>query len=338
MCAIAELRARVPARVLESSARMKRLALLALTTAACGKVTMLADGGDPQPDAARAPDGATGPDAGTQCDPLAPWSAPVPLYGLSTPTLTEGTARLSPDELTIYFETGVVPADGNYDLYVAHRARRDDAFGAPALLSTIDSSAGDLDPTVSRDGLLLVFASTRIANEAPHLYVAIRTSTLAAFGAPALADGVESPDPRQNDLQPYLTADGAELWFASTRAANEDGYELYRAARTATGFDTPALVSELSSSADECLPTLADDRLTIYFASTRPDPASRGGMDVFVAHRAHTGDPFGTPVLVPELSSASSDFPTWLSPDGCRLYMISDRAGSFDIYMASRAP
>jgi len=32
-------------------------------------------------------------------------------------------------------------------------------------------------------------------------------------------------------------------------------------------------------------------------------------------------DAFGLPVFVPELSSALSDEPSWLSPDNCRLYL-----------------
>jgi hypothetical protein len=48
---------------------------------------------------------------------------------------------------------------------------------------------------------------------------------------------------------------------------------------------------------------------------------------------------FGTPKPVTELNSSRLEYPQWLSVDGCRLYLESDRpggAGDLDVYVASR--
>jgi hypothetical protein len=39
-----------------------------------------------------------------------------------------------------------------------------------------------------------------------------------------------------------------------------------------------------------------------------------------MARRASRSDAWGTPVNVRELNTPGEDFPTWASPDGCRLY------------------
>jgi hypothetical protein len=46
---------------------------------------------------------------------------------------------------------------------------------------------------------------------------------------------------------------------------------------------------------------------------------------------------FGTPTHVDELATSSQDFPSWISPDGCRMYFWSGgAAGDLDIWQATR--
>ena len=98
------------------------------------------------------------------------------------------------------------------------------------------------------------------------------------------------------------------------------------------------LVAELSSpTALDELPVVTDDELTVYFGSDRP--GGNGGLDIRVAHRTTTADGFGVPTLDATLSSASNDYPLWISADGCRFLLSSNRpggVGGIDIYMATR--
>jgi len=265
------------------------------------------------------------------CAPTAKFGSPVEISELRT--VDGHTPRLSADELTIYFYT--VPQD----LWSAHRRAVTEAFGTPTLLGGQNSPAEEYDPSVSSDGLTLWFASDRVADVVQHLYVSTRTSTLVDFGPPGLAATVNAMDTKQFDSQPFLTADGKELWFTSTRAGGLGGFDIWRAARVGSEFATPVSVPELNSSTDDWVPTPSADRLTIYFSSARMATGVKGQFDIWTSHRDVVDDGFPAPTLVDELNTAGSDFATWLSADNCRIYGVSDRFdGVSRIYMATRQP
>lgn len=266
------------------------------------------------------------------CDPLAAFDPPQPVLMTDAPG-SSADAALSADELTLYM-TRLSPA-GDHDLFVATRGSVDAPFGAPVALSALDSSKDEAVPTLPADGLDLVFESNRVADEGIHLYVAQRTSPLAAFAGPALLDGVSSPDPTDNDQEPFLTADGKELWFISNRTGDN---EIFRATRSGSGFVNAAPVAELGSSGGEQHVMLSADRRTVYFSSNRTAPGAKGGFDIFRAHRNSVSDGFGAPTVVPELNSATDDAARWLSADSCRLYMHVQVAGGFNLFVATRHP
>jgi len=313
---------------------MRTSPFLMVVLAACGDV----DSGS-LPDAPAAPDAAISADAAMADSPVTPvacdstkrWDTPVPVPGLAISGAYQESVRLSPDELSAYFQRLDL---GRWNLYAAHRSSRSEPFGAPIALSTVNSPAGDMDPWISSDGLTLWFASDRVQNQGSHLYVATRTTTLAEFGAPGLAANVNASNAELSELQPFVTAGGEELWFASNRSAGAD-WEIYRALRTPTGFGMPAIVAELASSTStDWLPMLSADRLTVYFSSSRPGTGTKGNLDVWTARRSTVNDGFPPPVLADELNTPGGDRVTWLSGDGCRIYGSSDGA----IWMATRLP
>jgi len=267
-------------------------------------------------------------DALRMCDPTAKFGAPMPLSEFDMADV--GAGRLSSDELTIYFSTVAG------DLWISRRSALPEVFGVPALLTAQNSSSLDYDPTVSSDRLTLWFASNRTANEGFHLYVAARASTLAEFGAPGLAATVNATDPKQTDAQPFVTADGTELWFTSTRAGGLGGLDIWHATWAGNEFATPTIVAELNSSSDDFLPTLSADRLTVYFASTRAAVGTKGGFDIWTSHRSTVNDGFPAPTLVDELNTTGNDFTTWLSVDNCRMFGVSYATGPGRLFMATR--
>jgi WD40-like Beta Propeller Repeat len=66
---------------------------------------------------------------------------------------------------------------------------------------------------------------------------------------------------------------------------------------------------------------LSDDGLTLYFASTRD-----GDSDLFVARRASAQESFGAPQPLSDLNTGAEERMPWVSPDGARLYFVSNRA------------
>lgn len=264
------------------------------------------------------------------CDPLAAFGAPAPVRGLAITGLTEGFPQLSPDELTIYFD-GTKSGEPPH-LYTAHRASRTEPFSTPAIMTKLNADGGNGNASPSADGLTLWLAYRATTSGAYHLYVATRASVLAEFGAPELAQVVNGAD-EVTDAQPFLTADGQELWFMSARTPSMDG-DYWRARRSGASFAPPERVPELSSAALDYAPVLSADLLTAYVSSSRT--GSKGGLDVWRSHRARVTDVFPAPTRVDELSTARNDSANWLSSDNCRIYGASDGGDGSQIYMASR--
>jgi Tol biopolymer transport system component len=269
----------------------------------------------------------------TMCLPTTPFVTVSPVAGLATSGI-ERTPSLSPDELTAYF-TGAFAGAASQDLYAAHRPTTTAAFGTPAPITAANTSDLEFAPTISADELTLLFTSSRVAGQGYHLYVSTRPTTLADFGVPApLGGGIAAATVTANDTQPFVVADGQELWFASDRSGV---YALMRAARTGAMFTNPTVVSDLSFAEGSQFPVVSPDRRSVYFATPRTQAGTKGGFDIWTATRASPTDPLSAPVVVSELNSASAETPGWLSADNCRLYFESDRSGTWDIYVATRA-
>jgi hypothetical protein len=99
-----------------------------------------------------------------------------------------------------------------------------------------------------------------------------------------------------------------------------------------TELNTPSL--------DGC-PIQSPDGLSLYLASNRP--GGRGGIDIWVAHRPSTNDPWGAPENLGEpVNSAADDFcPTPIRGGG--LFFVSREAlpgscGLADIYLTRLSP
>ncbi|MGC4093580.1 MAG: hypothetical protein QM756_37915 [Polyangiaceae bacterium] len=121
---------------------------------------------------------------------------------------------------------------------------------------------------------------------------------------------------------PYMLPDGSAMYFHGVALDNSD---LYRAERGPNGFTAASLVDGANSAVGEAFPVVTADELTIYFLSDRP--AGVGAYDIWVASRSSTSDPFSNATPLDALNTPETEMPSWVSPDGCRLYF--DRGGSF---------
>ncbi len=169
----------------------------------CGSVSGHPDASTETPTADAAPtsDATVGSDAAaTTCDPASKFDAPVPLAGFMT-AADETSVSLSPDELTVYLSSNKDTATTNsaHDIYIAQRPTLSDPFSGLTPLTAVNAPVGgtggveDYDATISADGKTLIWSSNRTPNEGYHLYVATRSSTLAAFSTPALVMASRRP-------------------------------------------------------------------------------------------------------------------------------------------------
>lgn len=264
------------------------------------------------------------PEAAPPCDLTAPFKMPVALSSLDTPAI-EGQARLLPDELTVYFERVIV--DAGYNLFTASRTDAASAFGAPSPITELDTPFDDGDMTVTPDGLMTYFASDRPGGLGGwDIWQAQRDAATAPFSVITPTPNVNST---QDDFQSYYIP-GA-LYLASSRSGIVD---IYRAAEQSGGFAAPLLIPELGSPAYDGFPVVSVDELRIYFGSNRGDA---GGFQIWTSTRQVASQPWPTPTPVTELESFGANaVPTWISNDGCCLYLASDQSGNDDIYVASK--
>jgi hypothetical protein len=270
-------------------------------------------------------DAAAGDAASPSCDPTVEFGAPQPVAGMFDPVLVHGPPRLSSDELAIYFSTGQPGA--STDLYTATRAATGVSFDKPQLLAVVNSAAADNNPVVRRDDKTQVetlwFESNRDPSRGYDVYFATRVSASVSFTAatPAAVNGAGTTD----DVQPFVTADGQELWFASIRRGGTAARDLWHATVGADGFKDPVLAASLSSdTTHDQVPVLSADRRTIYF--------TRDG-DIWTSHRVAVPDDFPPPTrLTGLLNTTAVEYPGWISADDCRLYGVSDG----QIFVATR--
>ncbi len=294
--------------------------LIVLPFAGCGRI-----------DFATQPLGNDGPlgdgshlDSRAGCDLAADFGAPVLLVGVSTAANSEATLRLLPDELTGYLWSS---RSGNIDLAKVTRASLGETFAYQSF-DELNTGAIEFEPTISSDDSLLVFRSNRASGAGNgDLYVADRI----VVGGPMVLRGELLEVSTANDeKQPFLT--DSELLFVSDRSGAE---RIYRSPRVIRNFLPAIELAEIAmTGASDTDPVMTADRKTIYWGSTRP--GGMGDIDIWTAHRSDASAQFAAPALVANVNSAMTDAPSWISIDQCRLYMSSNRAGTPDVYVATR--
>ena len=208
------------------------LAIAPTATAGCPSLADLTGGLD----AGQTPDASDeGPDAGdaaaARCDPTSPFGTPRELVELSSPALTvAAAARLSPDELTVYYEQADSIFSGTWKLFSATRAGVDEAFTNVTELAGLDGDGGiNENPSPSGNGLALYYDHTVLSDggvAGVHtLLVAQRANTGVPFVLPQQVRS--SPDADQA----FVLPDSSALYFVDlqpgkgiTRAPLSNGY------------------------------------------------------------------------------------------------------------------
>ena len=269
---------------------------------------------------------------GGSCDLSKPFGAPVPVPVINS-SFDEYAIWLSRDGLSavIASNRADLGGRGDYDLYRTTRPATTDDFGLPTLLPNVNTVDAETKPVLSPNGLNLFFSSDRPGQGTGYdVYVASRSSLSANFGAPALVPAASST---VSDFLHSVTADARYLYF--DRPVTGTGRDIFVMNLTTGG--APALVPELNSQYDEGHAILSDDLLTVYFASTRVGLSTSDGSgpaNILTAHRSTPTGAFTNLALVSELNTDSAEIPSYLSPDGCTLYIDSDRSGRLHLWVA----
>lgn len=139
----------------------------------------------------------------------------------------EHLPRLSADGNTLMFVSSRASDNLGSNIWASERVGPGEPFGEPFELEGVNTNAREEGFWLSEDGLSLVFASNRAPDEADmDIWHAVRQSRDAGFEEPVNLSAVNTSG---IEIDPALTQDGFELFFASDRSGT---MQLYRSARS----------------------------------------------------------------------------------------------------------
>jgi Tol biopolymer transport system component len=93
-------------------------------------------------------------------------------------------------------------------------------------------------------------------------------------------------------------------------------------------------IDALNTGFDESSLRLVPSSLLGVFSSNR---AGTTENDLYSTSRSSASDSFGSITALTSLNSAKEDVDPWISEDGLTIYFASNRAGTFDLYKATRS-
>jgi hypothetical protein len=198
---------------------------------------------------------------------------------------------LSADGLILYFSdwwewnaAGNRPGGvGHHDLWMRTRPTTNDPWGPPANMGAIiNSSTGDVSPSVSQDGKILIFASKRSGSLGGNydLWMSTRPTADSDWAAPVnMGPAVNSS---AHDCEACISNDGLAVFFTSDRPGGMGSFDMWMTTRRsqAAAWSPPVnLGPAINTAHTEGAPSLSPDQKTLYFVSDQP--GGIGGWDMY---------------------------------------------------------
>ncbi|MGD8569597.1 MAG: hypothetical protein PVJ39_16040 [Gammaproteobacteria bacterium] len=265
--------------------------------------------------------------------PASAFASPSILTALNSPGSDAGV-EITNRQLTLYLHSDRVGGYGSNDIYVSNRASQADDWPTPINLgSNINTMYDDRAPTLSSDGLTMIFASDRDGDM--DLYMSTRDSVNDSWGTVSnLGDTINS---LYFDAGPSLSGDGLTLVFFSGRPGDTGAPNLYITTRASVSdpWSAPtSLGASVNSDGVDVAPDISCDGLRIYFHSTR-----NGGYDIWMTERANLTGAWTTPTLINSpVSTSDSETGPSISADESTMFFASNRPGgdTRDIWQVTR--
>ena len=200
---------------------------------------------------------------------------------------------LSEDGLTLYFSDwwdwnaagNRLGGVGHHDLWTCTRLSTDDPWGPPVNMGAIiNSSTGDVAPSVSQDGQILVLSSKRSGSlgGSYDLWMSTRPTADSDWTEPVnMGPAVNTS---AQDCEACFSNDGLVLFFSSDRGGGMGSYDVWmttRRSRAAAWSPPVNLGPAINTSYIEGAPSLSPDQKTLYFVSDQS--GGIGGYDMYEA-------------------------------------------------------
>ncbi len=273
----------------------------------------------------------------------ATYGRPVNLGSIVNSSASEQSPSLTGDELTLIFTSGGpgFPSrpgtQGPGGPWMSTRSSTNSPWTTPIHLSALDTADGEIDFSITADGLEIVFA--RLSG----IYSCTRTNLDAPWTSPTLLPvSVNAP----NALNAHCTIsyDGLTLVFHRELSGTGRG-DLFISTRTARSDPWPnaaSLPSQINTTGNgESWACLSSDGRSLLFSRyVETDPTT---ADIYVSTRNSLTSPWKPAIRLPTPVNQPSvvDIAPWLSLDSRRLYFTSNRAGgygSLDLWVVAVVP
>lgn len=152
------------------------------------------------------------------------FSMPAPVANINTAS-NEGNPRISDDGLVLYFASDRA---GAFDIFKSTRVSISSSFNAPVAMGELNTNADNQAPVLSKDGLEIFFASTRV-HSISDIFHATRTTSDEAFGTPMLVE--ELSGEVSYEYPSWVSSDRCELIFESDRGGGSGAGDIWIAMR-----------------------------------------------------------------------------------------------------------
>jgi hypothetical protein len=204
-------------------------------------------------------------------------------------------------------------------------------WSTPVALSSINSTSGEADASMTADGLELFFVSSRTGSLGElDIFRASRADPGDPFGNVVHVPGLSTP---QNDDSPWISPDGLTIYFTSDRSGVENQVFIATRPDRMTMF-AGATVELGLSLGDELNIALSADMLVAVVDR----PTGTADRELYQHTRANLGAAWSGAVHLASLGSTGTDASPGLDATGLTIYFHSDRDGpQLDPQRAHRA-
>lgn len=210
---------------------------------------------------------------------------PCESYQMLEPLVVEGAnpGRLSPDGLSFFCGLSNVEESGEREmLYEWKRAGLDEPWQGPFVLkgkiNKLKDSTDNMQPTISGDGLILVFVRNATDSWGDNdLWLATRSSPNTPFNKIRAIGELNTPGP---EAYPFLTSDAGRLYYIT-----DDGLMVAEYSRKKGGFMNVELM-ELPEEINPMSSWLSTDGLEFVVSD---------GRSLYHSRRSSLKEPFAEP-------------------------------------------
>jgi len=259
---------------------------------------------------------------------------------------------IAPDGLSLYFASWRPGGYGDSDIWVTTKQtseRNPEGYWGPPenLGAFINSEYREALPSITADGLILVFSSKRPGGIGGYdIWLSTRPTKKSPWDPPInLGSLINSEGP---EFCGCISPDGCSLYYSiavSFSATNPvfyggDIYVTTRATRESP-WDVPVKMEIMPSrqGSGNWGPNISADGLAFFFDSDYADVSLF--PDIWLATRTHNDSGWGTPMLLgPEINTQDGEQKPSISADGSTLYWCSGRLAydTWDLWQSTITP